>query len=61
MGCLLEITSNGKEPVQLDGGVQRTFLEDGDAVIISGYCETPHAKIGFGSVEGTILPADPLI
>lgn len=61
LGCLLEITSNGKEPVQLDGGVQRTFLEDGDAVIISGYCETPHAKIGFGSVEGTILPADPLI
>lgn len=59
-GCLLEITSNGKEPVQLHGDARRTFLEDGDTVIMTGYCETPEAKIGFGSVAGMILPAEPV-
>lgn len=56
-GSLLELTFNGKEPLQLNGGVERTFLEDGDIIIMTGFCETAHGKIGFGSVEGTILPA----
>ena len=53
-GSLLEITLNGAEPITLSDGQQRTFLEDGDSIIMSGYCEAEHYKIGFGTLEGTI-------
>jgi fumarylacetoacetase len=56
-GCLLELTSKGAEPVQLPGAT-RTFLEDGDEVILTGYCQREgFARIGFGSCRGTVLPA----
>lgn len=54
-GSLLEITWNGRDPIDL-GGVSRTFLEDGDKVTITGWCEG-ETRIGFGACEGTILPA----
>lgn len=57
-GSLLEITFNGKEPIKLNDGSERRFLEDGDTVIITGYCQTSKGKIGFGSLEGVIVPAD---
>lgn len=53
-GSLLEITLNGAEPIKLNDGSERTFLEDGDSVIMTGYCEKENYKIGFGSLEGTI-------
>jgi fumarylacetoacetase len=53
-GSLLEITFNGTQPIQLKDGSQRTFLEDGDTVIMTGYCDGGTYQIGFGSVEGTI-------
>jgi len=53
-GSLLEITFNGTEPIKLVDGQERTFLQDGDTVIITGYCEMNHSKIGFGSLEGTV-------
>jgi fumarylacetoacetase len=53
-GSLLEITANGKAPIQLEGGETRTFLEDGDTVIMTGFCQGEHYPIGFGSLEGTI-------
>ena len=57
-GALIELTVGGKQPVQLANGESRTFLEDGDAVIIRGWCEAPGAvRIGFGEVRGTVLPA----
>lgn len=57
-GCLLELTWKGTEPITLPGGEQRTFLEDGDELILTGYCEREgFARIGFGSCRGTILPA----
>jgi fumarylacetoacetase len=57
-GALIELTSGGKQPLQLPGGEQRTFLEDGDTVVIRGWCEKPGAaRIGFGLCEGTVLPA----
>jgi fumarylacetoacetase len=56
-GCLLEMTWGGKEPIQLPSGESRTFLEDGDEVILRGYCERPGtARIGFGECRGTIAP-----
>jgi fumarylacetoacetase len=57
-GCLLELTSRGKDPVTLPTGEQRKFLEDGDEVILRGFCEREgFRQIGLGSCRGTILPA----
>ncbi|HEX6137755.1 MAG TPA: fumarylacetoacetase [Casimicrobiaceae bacterium] len=57
-GALIELTAGGKQPVQLADGESRTFLEDGDAVIIRGWCEAPGAaRIGFGEARGMVLPA----
>lgn len=57
-GSLLELSRGGKQSITLPNGEQRTFLQDGDCVIMRGYCEKPgYAKIGFGEVTGTILPA----
>jgi fumarylacetoacetase len=57
-GCLLEITARGAQPVVLRNGETRKFLEDGDTVILRGYCEREGAaRIGFGECRGTILPA----
>lgn len=54
-GSLLEITFNGAQPIKLNDGSERTFLEDGDTVIFTGYCESGSFKIGFGELEGTII------
>jgi fumarylacetoacetase len=56
-GSLLEISWNGTEPLKLAGGVARTFLEDGDSLVMHGWCEGEGYRVGFGEVEGTILPA----
>ncbi len=56
-GCLLELTKGGKQPVELAGGVSRRFLEDGDRVTITGWCQGDGYRVGFGEVTGTILPA----
>jgi fumarylacetoacetase len=57
-GCLLELTSRGAEPVQLPNGETRTFLEDGDEVILRGWCEHPSfRRIGLGECRGVITPA----
>lgn len=55
-GCLLEITRRGAHPLELPNGEQRTFLEDGDEVILRGYCEREgHARIGFGECLGRVV------
>lgn len=55
-GCLMELTRRGQEPIQLPNGETRAFLEEGDEVVISGYCEREGAvRIGFGECRGTIL------
>jgi fumarylacetoacetase len=57
-GSLLEISWNGTEPVELPGGARRSFLEDGDSLIMRGWCQGNGYRVGFGEVEGTILPAE---
>lgn len=55
---LLELTSGGKEPVTLASGETRTFLEDGDAIILRANCRKQGAaNIGFGECRGQIAPA----
>jgi fumarylacetoacetase len=57
-GALIELTRGGREPLALPDGTARTFLLDGDAVILRGWCEAPGAaRIGFGECRGTVLPA----
>jgi fumarylacetoacetase len=57
-GSLLEISWNGIEPVELDGGIKRTFLEDGDSLVMRGWCQGDGYRVGFGEVEGTITAAE---
>jgi len=57
-GSLLEISWNGTEPVELDGGIKRSFLEDGDSLVMRGWCQGDGYRVGFGEVEGTILTAE---
>jgi fumarylacetoacetase len=55
-GCLLELTWKGSEVLNLSPGVSRHFLQDGDEVILSGYCErSGFRRIGLGVCTGTIL------
>ena len=56
-GSLLELTRNGKQPLQLGNGVTRAFLEDGDEVIMTGWCQGDGYRVGFGEVRGEVLPA----
>lgn len=57
-GSLLELSAGGKQAIQLANGESRTFLQDGDEVIMRGWCDLPNAKrIGFGEVRGKVLPS----
>ncbi|MCA6124237.1 fumarylacetoacetase [Bradyrhizobium sp. WSM 1704] len=56
-GSLLEISWNGAEPVELAAGVTRSFLEDGDSLLMRGWCQGDGYRVGFGEVEGTIVAA----
>jgi len=59
-GSMLEICWKGTKPFAMDGGGERKFLQDGDTVIMEGVCQTNRLRIGFGKVEGKILPALPM-
>lgn len=56
-GSLLELSWGGKEPLRLDTGEERSFLEDGDLVRLTGWAQGDGYRIGFGSCEGRVLPA----
>lgn len=61
-GAMVELTKGGREPITLthaDGVTeQRAFLQDGDAVLLRGWCEAPgRVRIGFGECRGEVLPA----
>mgnify|MGYP000026062998 CR=1 FL=1 len=56
-GSLLELTWAGKEPIELENGETRTFLQDGDTIILKGFCDNGTIKFGLGEVHTKILPA----
>ena len=53
-GSLLELTWNGRDPLDTERG-KRTFIEDGDTVEMTGYCGEGDDRIGFGSCIGKII------
>lgn len=55
-GSLLELSWNGQRPLHI-GKQQRTFLQDGDTVILRGFATKDNVRIGFGECTGTVLPA----
>lgn len=58
-GSMLELSNAGSEPIELPNGETRTFLEDGDCIIMKGWCKkSGAARIGFGEVNAVILAAD---
>lgn len=56
-GSMLELTWGGKEPITLKDGTTRTFFNDGDNIIIRGFCKNDEVRIGFGKCTGKIIPA----
>jgi fumarylacetoacetase len=55
-GSLLELSQGGKQPMTLSNGEQRTFLQDGDSIILRAHCEREgFRRIGFGECRGTVL------
>src|SRR6476469_1922608 len=56
-GSLLELTWNGARPLKLADGIERTFLEDDDEVILTGWAQGKDYRIGFGDVRGRIVSA----
>ncbi|WP_331607729.1 fumarylacetoacetase [Povalibacter sp.] len=61
LGCLMEISSGGRTPIELPGGEQRTFLQEGDRLVMTAYAEAPgRARIGFGECAGEVVsPSEP--
>lgn len=56
-GSMLELSWNGTEPVKLESGKERQFIEDGDTVIMKGFAEKDGIRVGFGEVKSKVLPA----
>lgn len=56
-GSMLELAWNATKPITLNNGETRSFIEDGDTVIMKGYAKKDNIRVGFGEVRGTVLPA----
>lgn len=57
LGSMLELSWKGSRAVRLEDGEERTFIEDGDTVIMRGFAEVDGLRVGFGEVRTQILPA----
>jgi fumarylacetoacetase len=57
-GSMLELAWKGTKPIAFPNGETRTFLQDGDKVTMTGWCQGPGYRIGFGEVTATVLPAE---
>ncbi|ESU20409.1 fumarylacetoacetase [Flavobacterium enshiense DK69] len=55
-GSMLELTWGGKNPLKMKDGSERKFINDGDTVIMRGFCQNHNVRIGFGEVASKLLP-----
>ena len=53
-GSMLELTWKGTKPLTMKDGSERKFIENGDTVILRGYCKNDQVRIGFGSCSGRL-------
>jgi len=58
-GSMLELSWRGQNPIKLNDGSERKFINDNDTVIMRAYCENEERRIGFGECTGKVLPAIP--
>ncbi|MBE9490885.1 MAG: fumarylacetoacetase [Bacteroidetes bacterium] len=56
-GSMLELTWRGENPIKMSDGTERKFINDGDTVILRGYCENHEVRIGFGECKGKLRKA----
>jgi len=56
-GSMLELTWKGNNPIKMSDGTERKFINDGDTVILRGYCKNEDVRIGFGECKGKIRKA----
>jgi fumarylacetoacetase len=56
-GSMLELAWKGTKPIRMKDGSVRKFINDGDEVILRGYCEKNGIRVGFGEVRNRVLPA----
>ena len=56
-GSLLELTWNGSKPLVFSDSQQRTFLQDGDSVKMTGHCKNDSYSLGFGELTGLVEAA----
>ncbi|MEI6020936.1 MAG: fumarylacetoacetate hydrolase family protein, partial [Bacteroidota bacterium] len=57
-GSLMELTWRGTKPIIMPDGSERKYVNDGDTIIMKGYCEKNGMRLGFGECKGTVLPAN---
>ena len=57
-GSMLELSWGGKNPVTLDDGESRVFINDNDTVIMRGYCERNGKRVGFGEVRTKLIKSN---
>jgi fumarylacetoacetase len=56
-GSMMELSWKGTKPLKLNDGSERKFINDNDTVILRGYCQNEHVRIGFGECKAKLLPA----
>ena len=56
-GSMLELSWGGKNPVMLNDGTERRFINDNDTVVLKGFCENNVVRLGFGECSSTLLPS----
>jgi fumarylacetoacetase len=56
-GSMMELSWRGTRPIELPAGETRSFLQDGDRVTMTGWCQGDGYRVGFGEVRGSVLPA----
>jgi len=57
LGSLLELAWKGTNPITIPNGEKRSYIQDGDEIIMSGYCQGNNYRVGFGYCTGVITPA----
>ena len=57
-GSMMELTWRGTNPLKLNDGSERKFINDNDTVIMKGYCQKNNVRVGFGECVAKVLPAN---